>query len=56
MHHSAVESGEVTADDWDEVKNGKFWIINGQHSMAARKAMLTESPSISESIKKHFQT
>lgn len=52
----AVESGEVTKDNWEEIKRGKFWIINGQHSVAASKAMLTESPPILEQILKHFRT
>ena len=52
----AVENGEVSADDWDQIKNGTFWIINGEHSVAASEAMLTESPPIPESIKKHFRT
>ena len=28
----AVDEGEVTAENWDELKKGKFWIINSQHS------------------------
>lgn len=45
-----------TADTWEDIKKGKFWIINGQHSVAASKAMLTASPPIPEQILKHFRT
>lgn len=52
----AVESDVVTKDDWDEIKRGKFWIINGQHSVAASKEMLISNPPIPEQILKHFRT
>ncbi len=52
----AVESGDVTAENWDELKKGKFWIINGQHSVAASKAMMGANPPIGEQTLKYFRT
>ena len=52
----AVESGDVTAENWDELKKGKFWIINGQHSVAASKWMMTADPPIGEQTLKFFRT
>ena len=51
-----VESGDVTVVNWDELKKGKFWIINGQHSVAASKWMMTASPPIGEQTLKYFRT
>ena len=38
---------------WDEIKNGRFWIINGQHSVAA--AIEMQSSGHSEEIVKAVQ-
>ncbi|CAA9336781.1 hypothetical protein AVDCRST_MAG94-2149, partial [uncultured Leptolyngbya sp.] len=52
----AVVDDEVTAENWDELKKGKFWIINGQHSVAASKAMIAANPPIGEQTLKYFRT
>ena len=51
-----VKQGKVTAENWDELKKGKFWIINGQHSVAASKAMIVATPPIGEQTLKYFRT
>ena len=51
-----VDQSEVIAENWDELKKGKFWIINGQHSVAASKAMIATTPPIGEQTLKYFRT
>ena len=38
---------------WDEVKEGRFWIINGQHSVVASQSIQTMD--ISEAVKTSFR-
>ena len=38
--------------DWDEIKNGKFFIINGQHNVAASQKM--KETGLPETITKPF--
>ena len=38
--------------DWEAIKDGKFFIINGQHSVAASKKM--QATELPENIVKHF--
>ena len=37
---------------WDKIKNGKFYIVNGQHNMSASKMMV--EIDLEKSILKHF--
>jgi hypothetical protein len=41
---------------WEEVKNGNFYIINGQHSVAASKLMMEEGSGVSEDVQQYFKT
>ena len=43
-------------ESWDEVKDGQFYIINGQHSVAASKMMMEEGSGVSEEVQNHFKT
>ena len=43
-------------ESWDEVKDGQFYIINGQHSVAASKMMMEEGSGVSEEVRDHFKT
>ena len=43
-------------ESWDEVKDGQFYIINGQHSVAASKMMMEEGSGVSEEVRNHFRT
>jgi hypothetical protein len=42
--------------NWEEVMGGKFYIINGQHSVAASKLMMEEESGVSDQVQKHFKT
>ena len=42
-------------ESWDEVKDGQFYIINGQHSVAASKMMMEEGSGVSEEVRNHFR-
>jgi len=50
-----VEDKKVL-ESWDQVKDGKFYIINGQHSVAASKLMMEEGSGISDDARQHFKT
>ena len=39
---------------WDEIKEGRFWIINGQHSVAANQSI--QGMDVPNSVKTTFQT
>ena len=39
---------------WDDFKEGRFWIINGQHSVAARQSI--QGMDVPNSVKSAFQT
>ena len=39
---------EITEENWDKYKKGKFYIINGQHSVAASKHMIERRPPVEE--------
>lgn len=39
---------------WEEIRKGKFHIINGQHTVAARKAIVDDM-DIEETTKRHFR-
>ena len=39
---------------WDEIKEGRFWIINGQHSVAASQSI--QGMDVPNSVKTAFQT
>ena len=43
-------------ESWDEVKDEQFYIINGQHSVAASKMMMEEGSDVSEEVRNHFRT
>ena len=47
---------EITAKNWNKYKKGKFYIIKGQHSVAASKHMIENRPPIKEQILKYFRT
>ena len=38
------------------MKDGQFYIINGQHSVAANKMMMEEGSGVSEEVRNHFRT
>ena len=38
------------------MKDGQFYIINGQHSVAASKMMMEEGSGVSEEVRNHFRT
>ena len=39
---------------WDDIKEGRFWIINGQHSVAANQSI--QGMDVPNSMKTAFQT
>ena len=41
---------------WDEIKNSLFYIINGQHSVAASRLMMEDDSGIDDDTKKHFES
>ena len=41
---------------WEEVMDGDFYIINGQHNVAASHLMMQEESMVNEEVKKHFRT
>ena len=43
-------------ESWDEVKDGQFYIINGQHNVEASKMMMEEGSGVSEEVRNHFRT
>ena len=43
-------------ESWDEVKDRQFYIINGQHSVAASKMKMEEGSGVSEEVRNHFRT
>ena len=47
---------EITEANWDKFRTGKFYIINGQHSVAASKRMIERRPPVEEQILKYFRT
>src|SRR5579875_3904782 len=42
-------------EKWDDVKNGPFWIINGQHSVEASKEM-KDTDGVPQSTVDFFET
>ena len=49
---SVNETRKLERGDWDRIKNGEFYIENGQHSVSASKMMV--ELDLDESILKHF--
>lgn len=41
---------------WEEIMNRKFWLINGQHSVAASRLMVEPGRGLDESVIKHVRT
>jgi len=37
-------------ENWDQIKDSNFYIINGQHSVAANKLMMEEGSSVSNDV------
>jgi hypothetical protein len=40
---------------WDEIKDGEFCIINGQHSVAASKSIVNDNNDVDEDVKNDFR-
>ena len=40
---------------WDDIKDDDFWIINGQHSVAASKLITDDGSGVEEDVKKDFR-
>ena len=49
------DTNEKPSGDWEEIRKMNFKIINGQHSVAASKAMIAEK-NVPETILRHFRT
>ena len=41
--------------DWAEIEQGKFYIINGQHSVAASKWMMDDKNKVDRTEREHFR-
>jgi hypothetical protein len=45
----------VKPESWEEIKDGEFLMVNGQHCVEASKQLLLRS-DVDESVKKHFRS
>lgn len=52
--HCVMPQTNEKPTSWNEIKDGKFWIINGQHSVAVSKSIQTMD--IPESVQTAFKT
>ena len=40
---------------WEEIKDGEFYIINGQHNVAASKKITKAKSGIDDDVKRDFR-